>query len=105
MSARLDPVELARALVRFDTVNPGSTEASCAEHLGRLLEGGGFTVRRHEFAPGRTSVVARAGSGGGRPSASPGTSTPCPSARHRGPAIRSAGSSRRAGCTAAERAT
>jgi len=59
----VDPVELTRALVRFETVNPTSPERACAEHLGALLEAGGFAVARHEFAPGRRSLVARAGSG------------------------------------------
>ncbi len=66
MSATTDAVALTRELVRFDTVNPRSPEGPCAEHLGRLLEGGGFQVARHEFAPGRTSLVARRG-GGRRP--------------------------------------
>jgi succinyl-diaminopimelate desuccinylase len=66
VSAAQDPVRLAQELVRFDTVNPRSPERPCAEHLGRLLEAGGFQVARHEFAPGRTSLVARHG-GGRRP--------------------------------------
>ncbi len=57
------PVELTRELVRIDTVNPTSPERPAAEHLARLLEGGGFAVARHEFAPGRTSLVARHGPG------------------------------------------
>ncbi|HEY6004773.1 MAG TPA: M20 family metallopeptidase [Anaeromyxobacter sp.] len=57
------PVELTRELVRIDTVNPTSPERPAAERLGRLLEAGGFQVSRHEFAPGRTSVVARHGPG------------------------------------------
>lgn len=63
MSADCDPVELTRTLVRFDTVNPTSPERDCAEHLARLLEAGGFAVARHEFAPRRTSLVARSGRG------------------------------------------
>ncbi len=63
MSTAPDPVELTRTLVRFDTVNPTSRERECAEHLGHLLEDAGFAVARHEFAPGRTSLVARAGRG------------------------------------------
>ena len=57
------PVELTRELVRIDTVNPTSPEWPAAEHLARLLEAGGFAVARHEFAPGRTSLVARHGPG------------------------------------------
>ncbi|HET7824600.1 MAG TPA: hypothetical protein VFK90_04675, partial [Anaeromyxobacter sp.] len=55
------PVELTRELVRIDTVNPVSPEKPAAERVARLLEDGGFQVSRHEFAPGRTSVVARHG--------------------------------------------
>ena len=57
------PVELTRELVRIDTVNPKSPERPAAERVARLLEEGGFAVSRHEFAPGRTSVVARHGPG------------------------------------------
>lgn len=63
MSAAPDPVELTRTLLRFETVNPTSPERDCAEHLALLLEAGGFAVARHEFAPRRTSLVARSGRG------------------------------------------
>ncbi|MGO9829655.1 MAG: M20 family metallopeptidase [Myxococcaceae bacterium] len=63
MTARPEPVSLTQRLVRFDTINPTSTERACAEWLGQLLEAGGFTVRLHEFAPGRASLVARAPGG------------------------------------------
>lgn len=61
MNERLDPVELTRTLVAFDTINPPGDERPCAEHLGRLLEDVGFTVSYHEFAERRTSLVARIG--------------------------------------------
>jgi succinyl-diaminopimelate desuccinylase len=57
------PVDLTRELVRIDTVNPVSPERPAAERVARLLQDGGFQVSRHEFAPGRTSVVARHGRG------------------------------------------
>ncbi len=60
----MNAVELTRELVRIDTVNPVSAERPAAERVGRLLEGAGFAVRMHEFAPGRTSVVARRDGGG-----------------------------------------
>jgi succinyl-diaminopimelate desuccinylase len=59
----VNPVELTRALVRIDTVNPTSPERPASELLARLLEDGGFRVTRSEFAPGRTSLVARHGPG------------------------------------------
>ena len=63
MSVARNAVELTRSLLRFDTINPTSTERDCAEHLAGLLEAGGFAVARHEFAPGRASLVARTGAG------------------------------------------
>ena len=59
MNGSLEPVELTRTLVAFDTINPPGEERPCAEHLGRLLEDAGFSVSYHEFAPRRTSLVAR----------------------------------------------
>src|SRR5437870_2227111 len=56
-----DAVALTRSLLGFDTVNPPGRERDCARHLGALLEGWGFGVAYHEFADGRTSVIARAG--------------------------------------------
>jgi len=61
------PVQLTQELVRIDTVNPASAEDRAAEHVARLLEAGGFTVSRHAFAPGRTSLVARHGPGARAP--------------------------------------
>jgi succinyl-diaminopimelate desuccinylase len=55
----MNPVDLALALVRFDTVNPPGNEEPCAEHLARLLEEHGFGVERHAFAPTRVGLVAR----------------------------------------------
>ena len=58
-----DAVSLTRTLLNFDTINPPGRERDCAQHAGRLLEEWGFQVRYHEYEPGRTSLVARAGSG------------------------------------------
>src|SRR5256885_15776131 len=65
-----DAVALTRSLLGFDTVNPPGRERACARRLGAMLEGWGFGVAYHEYADGRTSVVARAG--GARPEAPPG---------------------------------
>jgi len=56
-----DAVALTRELLRFDTINPPGQERACARHAGALLELWGFRVDYHEYAEGRTSVVARAG--------------------------------------------
>ena len=68
MNASARAVELTKELVRFKTVNPTHPERDCAEHLGRMLEVGGFSVEFDEFAPNRTSLVARiAGAANGAP--------------------------------------
>jgi succinyl-diaminopimelate desuccinylase len=56
-----DAIALTRDLLRFDTINPPGQERACARHAGALLEDWGFGVDYHEYAEGRTSVVARAG--------------------------------------------
>jgi succinyl-diaminopimelate desuccinylase len=63
----MNAVALTQELVRIDTINPTSPERPCAERVGKLLEEAGFAVALHEFAPGRTSVVAKLGGGPGAP--------------------------------------
>jgi succinyl-diaminopimelate desuccinylase len=55
----MNAVELTRELVRIDTINPQSAERPCAQRAAKLLEDAGYRVAMHEFAPGRTSLVAR----------------------------------------------
>ena len=57
----MDAIELTRALVQLESMNPGGSETACARYLGELLGAHGFSIRYHEFAPGRTSVVAQRG--------------------------------------------
>ncbi len=59
-------LELTRDLVRIDSVNPPGSERACAHLLGLLLESNGYATRYHEFAPGRTCVVASIGGRSGR---------------------------------------
>ncbi len=61
---RIDPVALTQALVRADTVNPPGHEDLCTTQLADLLSDAGFDCRTVEFAPRRSSLVARIG---GRP--------------------------------------
>src|SRR5687767_5453602 len=61
-----DPVELTRELLRFNTINPPGAEQACAQHVGALLKRAGFQVDYAEFAPTRTSLVARLGNGRGK---------------------------------------
>ena len=53
---------LTRELVAFRTVNPPGLERDCARRLGTMLEAAGFAVAYHEFAEGRTSLIATIGS-------------------------------------------
>lgn len=60
-----DAVALAQQLIAFDTINPPGHEAACADFVRQLLQDLGFRVEGYEHAPGRTSLVARAGRIGG----------------------------------------
>lgn len=67
MKAKIDPVELTQALIRFNTINPPGNERDCAHYLGALLEEAGFRVSYPEAEGGRTNVIARLGNGSGKP--------------------------------------
>ena len=61
-------LDLTRALLHYNTINPPGEEQACARHVGRILEDAGFTVKEYEFAERRTSLVARlGGTGDARP--------------------------------------
>ena len=62
-----DAIALTRALLQMDTVNPPGREAECARYCGALLSQWGYEVAYHEYADGRTSLVARAGGSQGKP--------------------------------------
>jgi succinyl-diaminopimelate desuccinylase len=62
----MEALELTRELLRLNTINPPGGERACAERLGQLLENAGFSVRTYEYAPGRTSLVARLGGSSSR---------------------------------------
>ncbi|MDP1899027.1 MAG: M20 family metallopeptidase [Rubrivivax sp.] len=64
----IDPVALTQALVRANTVNPPGLEDLCTTQLADLLSAAGFACRSVEFAPRRSSLVARIG---GRPDRAP----------------------------------
>ena len=66
----MDAIALTQQLVQFDTRNPPGQEAACARFLADILRDAGFTVTPHDFAEGRTSLIARGrGRRTGRPSA------------------------------------
>jgi len=62
----MEALELSRELLRFNTINPPGDERVCVQRLGRLLEDAGFALRTYEYAPGRTSLVARCGGSSSR---------------------------------------
>lgn len=51
-------LDIASDLIRMDTRNPPGREVECAHYLGGLLASAGLEVSYHDFAPGRTSLVA-----------------------------------------------
>ena len=68
MATKKTPLEITRELVQIETMNPPGREFECAQYVGKLLQDAGLQVSYHEFADGRTSVVARlAGAGGKAP--------------------------------------
>jgi len=67
MPMGVDAVELTRALVRFDTINPPGNEEACTLHLRALLEASGFDCEIVPLAPGRPNLVARIGGGVDKP--------------------------------------
>lgn len=63
----INPIELTRELLRFNTINPPGMERACARRLGKLLEDAEFKCTYHEFAEGRTTLVAEIGGGQTKP--------------------------------------
>jgi succinyl-diaminopimelate desuccinylase len=57
----IDPVELTRELIRFETINPPGNETPCAEHIGRILERAGFSIAYLPMAENRANLIARIG--------------------------------------------
>lgn len=57
----VDPVELSRELIAFNTINPPGQEIDCVKHLERILRGAGFETSLDLFAPSRANLIARIG--------------------------------------------
>ena len=55
----LDPVELTRALIQFDTTNPPGNERACIEFLAGLLRRAGIEPKLLAGDPERPNLVAR----------------------------------------------
>ena len=54
-----DVVEICQQLLRFDTSNPGGTEAAAAEYVADLLSEVGLPVTRLAAKPGRDNLAVR----------------------------------------------
>src|SRR5262245_14744529 len=57
----LDAVELTRALIRYETINPPGNEQPCAEFLGGMLEQAGFAITYVPMGENRANLIARIG--------------------------------------------
>jgi succinyl-diaminopimelate desuccinylase len=58
MNEIMSPIQISRELVRMDSTNPPGGESACAEFLADILRRAGLDVRSHEFASGRTGLLA-----------------------------------------------
>ena len=54
----VDPIDMTRKLLSFDTINPPGHERDCAEYLGSLLEAKGFKISFYESGEKRTNLIA-----------------------------------------------
>ena len=64
---RIDPIELSRELIAFNTINPPGNELSCIRHLEGLLTRVGLETSLQTFAPDRANLIARIGGVGRKP--------------------------------------
>jgi succinyl-diaminopimelate desuccinylase len=62
----IDPIELTRELIRFNTINPPGDETPCTEHIGGILERAGFSIAYHPMAENRANLIARIGGSSGK---------------------------------------
>jgi succinyl-diaminopimelate desuccinylase len=51
----IDPIELSRELIAFNTINPPGNELSCIRHLEGLLTRAGLETSLQTFAPDRAN--------------------------------------------------
>ncbi|WBU55319.1 M20 family metallopeptidase [Paracoccus sp. SCSIO 75233] len=66
-SESVDTIKLAQDLVRLDTTNPPGSEVHVVALLADRLHKAGIAVEAFEFAPGRTSMIARLNAGSSGP--------------------------------------
>ncbi|MDY7573043.1 M20 family metallopeptidase [Actimicrobium sp. CCI2.3] len=60
-NAANDAVELTQTLLRMNTINPPGNEDQCTMYLAELLSAAGYDCRLVDFAPHRSTLVARIG--------------------------------------------
>lgn len=63
----IDPVELSRELIAFNTINPPGNELGCIQHLEKILAGAGLETSVQNFAPDRANLIARVGGDNSKP--------------------------------------
>src|SRR3954469_6221579 len=63
----IDPVQLSRELIAFNTINPPGNELGCILHLDKILSDAGLQTSVQRFAPERANLIARAGDAGQLP--------------------------------------
>ena len=59
INAQLDPIELTRQIIGFNTINPPGNEKECAYYLANILENSGFKIKFFKFAKNRTNLIAK----------------------------------------------
>jgi succinyl-diaminopimelate desuccinylase len=64
---RIDPIELSRELIAFNTINPPGNELNCIRYLEAILHDVGLETSIHAFAPDRANLIARIGGVGTKP--------------------------------------
>jgi succinyl-diaminopimelate desuccinylase len=62
-----DAVALTQTLLRTNTINPPGNEDQCTRYLAELLSAAGYDCRLVEFAPHRSTLVARIGGRSDKP--------------------------------------
>jgi acetylornithine deacetylase/succinyl-diaminopimelate desuccinylase-like protein len=65
--ADVDPVELTRALIRFDTTNPPGNEAACIDYVRQVVESAGCGTTTYARDPGRPNLISRVSGRGDAP--------------------------------------
>jgi succinyl-diaminopimelate desuccinylase len=57
----IDPIDLSRELIGFNTINPPGNELGCIHHLEQILSKAGLDTTLQIFAPDRANLIARVG--------------------------------------------